>query len=93
MQQYSIDAEGGRRPDRRTEHYLREVFERAYDVLSPFMDPKNSWGGQVTGRLAYHAVRDWIPELPPEAARILVEVCLKRGLGREEGPGALLRRH
>lgn len=51
MQQIGIDAEEGRRPDRRNELRLRETFDRAYETLSPFMDPKNSWGGQFTGGL------------------------------------------
>jgi hypothetical protein len=79
MERYYIDTEGQRQPDRRTEFQLREIFERACDVVSPFMDPKNSWGGQSLRRLAFHAVRDRFPELPAEAVRLLVDACLRRG--------------
>lgn len=84
MERYYIDAEGRRQPDRRTEHQLRDIFERVYDVLAPFMDPKNSWGGQSPSRLAFHTVRDRFPELPAEAVRVLVEACLRRGHGQQQ---------
>jgi hypothetical protein len=83
MERYYIDAEGSRQPDRRNEHELREIFGDVYEMLAPFMDPRNSWGGQSTSRLAYHAVRDRFPDLPAEAARILVEACLRRGHRRK----------
>lgn len=84
MERYYIDAEGRHQPERRNEHHLREIFERAYELLLPFLDPKNSWGGQSTGHLAYHAVRDRFPELPAEEVRILVEACLRRGHRRQK---------
>jgi hypothetical protein len=78
MERYYIDSEGRRQPERRNEHHVREIFDRAYEFLLPFLDPKNSWGGQPTSRLAYHAARDRFPELSAEAARILVEACSRR---------------
>ena len=88
MQPYYIDAEGQRQLDRRTEFHLREIFERACDLVSPFMDPSNSWGGQSLSRLAFHAVRDRFPELPAEAVRVLVEACLRRGHCRDKNVAA-----
>ena len=84
MQRYYIDAEGRHQPERRSEQHLREIFERVYDLVLPFLDPKNSWGGQSTSRLAYHAVRDRFPELSAEAVRILVEACLRRDHHRQK---------
>lgn len=84
MERYYIDNEGRHQPERRSEHHLREIFEQAHELLLPFLDPKNSWGGQSTSRLAYHAVRDSFPELSAEAARILVEACLRRSHCRQK---------
>jgi len=88
VERYYIDAEGRRRPDRRTEHHARAIFERAYELLSPFMEPNNNWGGQSLDRLAFHALRDRFPELPAEAARILVAACLRHGHGRRKSVAA-----
>lgn len=84
MERYYIDTEGRRRPERRTEHHLRQVFEHAYELLSPFMEPNNTWGGQSLDRLAFHTVRHHFPQLPSEAVRVLVAACLRRAHLRQK---------
>jgi hypothetical protein len=49
--------------ERRGNPRLRTVFVEAYDVLAPFFDPANQWGGQSLEHLAYRALRDRFPEL------------------------------
>lgn len=93
MHYFANAAQEERLPNRRSEHNLREIFDRAYEVLSPFMNPKNSWGGQFTARLAFRAIRDRIPELPAEAARILIAASMKRGSGLHNGSDAAVTGH
>ncbi|MBU0752627.1 MAG: hypothetical protein KJ787_06905 [Gammaproteobacteria bacterium] len=49
--------------DRRSNPRLRIVFVEAYDVLEPFFDPANQWGGQSLEHLAYRALRERFPGL------------------------------
>ena len=58
--------------ERRGNPRLRAVFTEAYDVLAPFFDPANSWGGHSLDHLAYHALRDRFPDLTKGDVLILV---------------------
>lgn len=49
--------------DCRANPRLRAVFIEAYDVLAPFFDPANTWGGLTHEHLAYRALREQFPHL------------------------------
>ncbi len=66
--------------DRRVNRRLREIFAQAYDVLEPFFDPKNDWGGHGHEHLAYRAVHEAFPELTGEQVFVLVAAA-KRVFG------------
>ena len=44
--------------DRRSNPQLLTIFAEAYEVLLPFFDPANSWGGQTHEHLAYRALHE-----------------------------------
>lgn len=71
--------------DRRGNFHLREVFVKAYDVLQPFFDPANSWGGQTHEHLAYRALHEQFPELSGDDVFILVTAA-KRVFGASGKP-------
>lgn len=78
MERTYIDAKGQHQPDRRRDHQLRCIFKDACEVIAPFIDPDNKWGGQSLHSLAFRAVRDRFPELPAESVRILIQACVQR---------------
>ncbi|QWT45102.1 hypothetical protein [Azospira inquinata] len=59
-------ATGEAHPERRQNPALRSVFDAVYVQIEPFFDPKNTWGGQSLGQLAYRVVRESYPELTRE---------------------------
>jgi hypothetical protein len=63
--------------DRRSSPELRIVFERAYVLIEPFLDPDSAWGGQAMQHLALRTVRDNFPELSMDQAHILVVAALR----------------
>lgn len=58
--------------ERRTNPQLRTIFIEAYDVLQPFFDPANSWGGQTHEHLAYRALHEQFPSLSTQEIFTLV---------------------
>jgi hypothetical protein len=56
----------------------RCAFRDACEVIAPFLDPGNNWGGRSLGNLAFRAVRERFPELSAESVRMLVQVCMRR---------------
>jgi hypothetical protein len=58
--------------ERRTNSQLRTIFVEAYDVLQPFFDPANSWGGQTHEHLAYRALHEKFPGLSGQEVFTLV---------------------
>jgi hypothetical protein len=58
--------------DRRANPQLRAIFIEVYDVLAPFFDPANSWGGLTHEHLAYRALREQFPQLSIQEVSILV---------------------
>ena len=49
--------------DRRSNLHLRKIFVEAYDLLKPFFDPANDWGGKSHEHLAYRALHENFPGL------------------------------
>ena len=58
--------------ERRSNPHLRKVFVEAYEVLKPFFDPANDWGGQSHEHLAYRALHELFPGLPAQDVFALV---------------------
>ena len=61
--------------ERRSNSRLREIFVKAYDVLQPFFDPANNWGGQTHEHLAYRALHEQFPDLSGDDVYILVSAA------------------
>jgi hypothetical protein len=61
--------------DRRGKPRLRDIFVEAYDLLQPFFDPANSWGGQTHEHLAYRALHEQFPGLSTQEVFTLVEAA------------------
>lgn len=58
--------------ERRTNTELRLIFEQAYVLIEPFLDPGSTWGGHAMEHLALRTVRDNFPQLSAEQAHVLV---------------------
>lgn len=58
--------------NRRVNLHIREVFVEAYDLLEPFFDPANHWAGQAHDHLAFRALHERFPQMPPSEALILI---------------------
>ncbi len=58
--------------DRRANPQLRTIFVEAYEVLQPFFDPANSWGGQTHEHLAYRRLHEQFPSLSHQEVFTLV---------------------
>ena len=58
--------------ERRANPQLRTIFVEAYEVLQPFFDPANSWGGQTHEHLAYRALHEKFPGLSGQEVFTLV---------------------
>ena len=58
--------------ERRGNPQLRSIFVQAYEVLAPFCDPANSWGGQPHEHLAYRALHEQFPGLSSQDVFTLV---------------------
>lgn len=70
------------RPDseRRINVRLREIFVEAYDVVEPFFDPKNTWGGHTHEHLAFRALHERFPDLSSAEVLVIV-IAAKRVFG------------
>lgn len=58
--------------ERRANPQLRAIFTEVYDVLLPFFDPANTWGGRPHEHLAYLALREQFPQLSVHEVSVLV---------------------
>lgn len=67
--QTAVEREPGK--DRRVNLQMREIFEAAYKVVEPFMDPKQCWIGMPLGLYAHHTLRESFPELGAQGISIL----------------------
>lgn len=61
--------------ERRANPQLRTIFVEAYEVLQPFFDPANSWGGQTHEHLAYRALHEQFPGLSAQDVFTLVSAA------------------
>ncbi len=58
--------------ERRVNLKLREIFVEAYEVVAPFFDPANAWGGQPHEHLAYRALAERFPQLSAAEVQLVV---------------------
>lgn len=58
--------------ERRQNSRLRELFEQAYELIAPFYDDSQTWGHRPLNGLAFHTLRDRMPELTEAEAHIIV---------------------
>ena len=58
--------------ERRKDTQLREIFVEAYDILEPFFDPANNWAGHSHEHLAFRALHERFPTLPPDQIFVIV---------------------
>ena len=61
--------------ERRANPQLRTIFVEAYEVLQPFFDPANNWGGQTHEHLAYRALHEQFPGLSTQDVFTLVSAA------------------
>lgn len=66
--------------ERRVNLKLREIFVEAYDVVEPFFDPANTWGGQPHEHLAFRALHERFPQLTADEVLVIVTAA-KRVFG------------
>lgn len=58
--------------ERRAHFHLRSIFEEAYILALPFLDPKQGWGGRPMTRHAYPALHEAFPQLTAQDIAVLV---------------------
>jgi len=58
--------------DRRVNLRLRAIFVAALELIEPFFDAKNSWGGHSLEHFAFRALRDHYPELSSDEIYVFV---------------------
>jgi hypothetical protein len=71
---------GDGQEERRVNLQIRQLFVEAYEVIEPFFDPANQWGGRDHEHLAYRALHERFPNLPPDQLFIIVAAA-KRVIG------------
>jgi hypothetical protein len=73
--------------ERRVNLRLREIFIEAYDVIEPFFDNANSWGGHTHEHLAFRALHEHFPNLSGQEVFVIVTAA-KRVFGSGGKPVA-----
>ena len=58
--------------ERRKNISLREVFDPAYALIEPFLDPNAGWGGHSLEHLAFRVLRENFPVLSASEVHVLV---------------------
>lgn len=73
--------------ERRSNPELRAIFEQAYVLIEPFLDPSHSWGGSAMEILALRSLRDHFPSLSASEAHILVVASVRVWRERRDTAG------
>lgn len=81
----AIDERQQPNQERRTSPQLRTIFIEAYDIVEPFFDPQNAWGGHTHEHLAFRALHERFPNLSGEEVLIIVTAA-KRVFGSGRKP-------
>lgn len=61
--------------ERRQNHQLRQLFEPARHLLTPFMSPANSWSSNTLDFLARQVLLEHYPQMDQRDAGILIAAC------------------
>lgn len=77
---------GGNAVERRQNQEIRAIFEDAYSIALPFIDPKQGWGGLSMSRHAYPALKEAFPHLTMQDLAYLVP-ALERVFKERNKPG------
>ena len=70
--------------DKRRQLELREVFDDAYTLIEPFLDPANSWGGKTLEHLAFRVMREHFPQVSGDEIYVFIEAA-KRVYAERQG--------
>jgi hypothetical protein len=73
-------------PERRKNLSLRELVDKAYVIIEPFFDPANAWNGQSLEHLAYHVVREQLPDIAPQDAQVIVSAATRIYRSKHQDP-------
>lgn len=66
------DPQGKAQPERRANTALRELFDGAYAMISPFFDKNSGWGGRSLEHLAFRVLRENYPALSAEDVHVII---------------------
>lgn len=58
--------------DRRRNAEVRSVFDTAYEMIAPFFDPTQGWGGHSLEHLAFRVLRENFPALSSDDVHTIV---------------------
>jgi hypothetical protein len=72
-----IDAQGRTQTDRRVNHRVRSVFDRAWVLLEPMLDGARDKPGGASGFALAVALRGALPELTPVELNLLVSTAMR----------------
>lgn len=64
--------------DQRKKHTLRKIFPAAQELIAPFFDPAQAWGGRSLDYLAFRVLRENFPQLAQEDLHALVVAARSR---------------
>lgn len=72
--------------ERRQNTELREVFEGAYELVEPFLDPANSWGGRTLEYLAFRLMRENYPQVGSDQIYVFLSAAKRVFADRRRKP-------
>lgn len=78
--------------ERRRNPELRQLFDTAYPLVEPFLDPDNGWGGHSLEHLAFRVLRENFPQLSAAEVHVLVVVAHRVYIDRHPARSAHLKR-
>lgn len=68
----SLHCRGWDSIERRRQHRLRALFDDAYAMLEPFLDPASGWTGHSRFHLAFRVVRTGFADLAHDEVHTLI---------------------
>lgn len=78
--------------ERRRNLGLREIFDTAYAMVEPFLDPDHGWAGHTLEHLAFRVIRENFPQLSGEEVHTLVVAAHRVYIERNPTRSGHLRR-
>ena len=61
--------------ERRKHIAVRDIFESAYELVEPFLDPANGWSGKTLEFLAFRAMREKYPGIDGTEIRVFLSAA------------------